>query len=224
MLRRIARGFLAASGPAPGSTGFAVQQAWVDLGPPAKAGDRGAMDAAWGSLRATASAAGATQVLRAMDGVDHVSGDTDQEYRVVMHALTSAVHEFCKSPLASAPVAITGSRRNVAPAEADAAAKLAPDGSAFLAPLPSYLGMGVREPSWNVDMERRFVIRYLWNDAIVARVSADSRLKSWQVEDFWPTGTRATASYGRDFSSAAEQYARESLRDGASGPTGAWLQ
>lgn len=195
----------------------------MDLGPPAKAGDRDAMDAAWESLRAAASAAGATQVLGAMDAVDHASGDSDQEYRVTMHALTSAVYEFCKSPLASAPVAIAGSPRNESPAERDAARKLTPDGSAFLAPLPSYLGLGVREPSWNVDQEGRFVIRYLWNDAIVARVSADPELKSWQVEDFLPTGTRASASYGRDFSSAAEQYARESLRDGANGPTGAWL-
>jgi hypothetical protein len=222
MFGRIARGFLRGSGPPPGSAGFAVQEAWLNLGPPAKARDRTAMDAAWESLRTTATAAGAVAVLASMDSVDLTAGGTDSEYRSAMHMLTTAVHVFCKSRLAQAPSTTAVLRPRSTPDEPPPRAATGVP-QAFLGVLPRYLGMGVREAAPTLQADGRFAMKYVWDNATVVKVSADQQLGAWQIEDFRPSGERASMSGAESFAEAARLYASTSLGSRGEGPTGEWL-
>ena len=95
---------------------------------------------------------------------------------------------------------------------------------AFSGVLPAYLGMG-RLDIASVALEGdRHVAMYAWGDNVVARVSADPTLDTWEIEDFGPEGDRRTTSFGGSFRSAAETYARASHGEGQDGTTFQWLR
>jgi phosphate/sulfate permease len=84
---------LRASGPPPGSPGYAVHEAFVEYAEANRQADYERAAQVWDVLRATATAASASDVLKAMDAVEKSSGANfdERSAKAAIHRLRLAI-------------------------------------------------------------------------------------------------------------------------------------